>query len=119
LQTHSTAAPRNRQGSTACIRRARARIDDDPAARFTLSALAKEVGLSRYQLIRGFARELGLTPHAYIVQRRIQLARRLIHARQDLAEVALISGFCDQSHLTRCFVRQFGVPPSRYVSRAR
>jgi AraC-like DNA-binding protein len=44
----------------------------------TLSDLARSCGLSRFQVLRGFARSTGLTPHAYLVQRRIQLARRLI-----------------------------------------
>lgn len=118
MGAHSTLGPRSDQGPTACIRRVRNRIDDDPAAALTLVALAKEVGLSRYQLIRGFARELGLTPHEYILQRRIALARRLIRSGCALAEVATMAGFYDQSHLTRCFVRQFGVTPSRYASNA-
>ncbi len=115
LGIHSTTRPVRDEGSTACVRRARERIDADPAAPVTLIDLAKEAGLSRYQLIRAFARELGLTPHAYIVQRRIALAQRLIRAGRDLAEVATEAGFCDQSHLTRWFVRQFGVTPHHYA----
>lgn len=118
LHAHSTVGPRSEQGPTACIRRARSRIDADPAAQLTLVELATEAGISRYQLLRAFARELGLTPHAYILQRRIALARRLIRARYALAEAAAVAGFYDQSHLTRCFVRQFGVTPSRYASNA-
>ena len=118
LLAHSTAGRVNDAGPTACVRRARDRIDADPAAPVTLAELAAEAGLGRYQLLRGFARELGLTPHAYIVQRRVALARRLIRGRRALAEVALLAGFCDQSHLTRRFVRQFGVTPRRYASRA-
>jgi AraC-type DNA-binding domain-containing proteins len=115
LGAHSTARPDRGEGPTACIRRVRDRIDADPATPVTLIELAKEAGLSRYQLIRAFARELGLTPHAYILQRRIALAQRLIRAGCDLAEVASEAGFCDQSHLTRRFVRQFGVTPRRYA----
>jgi len=118
LHTHSTTGPISQKAPTACIRRARNRIDADPAAQLTLVELAKEVGLSRYQLLRGFARELGLTPHAYILQRRIALARRLIRAGYALADVAVVAGFYDQSHLTRCFARQFGVTPSRYACNA-
>jgi AraC-like DNA-binding protein len=119
LSVHSTTRPRKSAGPVACIRRARQRIDADPAAPVTLIELAKEAGLSRYQLIRAFARELGLPPHAYILQRRIALAQRLIRAGCDLAAVALAAGFCDQSHLTRWFVRQFGVTPRRYAVVAR
>jgi hypothetical protein len=68
---HSTAGVRSGDRATGCIRRARERSGADPAAPLTLGDLANEAGLSRYQLLRAFARELGLTPHAYILQRRI------------------------------------------------
>ena len=116
LRAHSTTVPIRSQRTTPCIRRARARIDDDPAARLTLGDLAHEAGVSRYQLLRGFARELGLTPHAYVLQRRIAMARRLIRAGNSLSEAALASGFCDQSHLNRIFLRQLGVTPGRYAA---
>jgi AraC-like DNA-binding protein len=123
LQRHAAARAAglpNDGAPTPCIRRARARIDADPAAPVTLAELAAEAGISRWQLLRAFARELGVTPHAYVVQRRVALARRLLRARQArraLAEVALLAGFCDQSHLTRCFVRHVGVTPRRYAAR--
>jgi AraC-like DNA-binding protein len=100
----------------ASTRRARERIEADPGARHSLAELAAEAGLSRYQLVRSFAREWHLTPHAYLLQRRIALARRLIRRGQPLAEVASAAGFFDQSHLSRCFSRQFGVSPRRYAA---
>jgi AraC-like DNA-binding protein len=117
LQVHSTGR-RYKLQPTPSVRRARDKIDGDPAAPLTLPELTRETGLSRYQLIRGFVREVGLPPHAYILQQRIALARRLIRARYELAEVAVMAGFYDQSHLNRCFVRQFGVTPSRYACRS-
>jgi AraC-like DNA-binding protein len=119
LGKHCTSVSRSARGTTAGIRRARERIDADPAAPVTLAALSSELGVSRYQLIRAFARELGLTPHAYIVQKRIALARRLIRGGRTLAEVAAAAGFYDQSHLTRCFVRQFGVTPALFSKTSR
>jgi len=115
LGVHSTRRRLERLPGTPDVRRARERIDADPAAAVTLRELAGEAGVSRYQLIRAFRRDTGLAPHAYIVQRRLALARRLIRAGQALADVALLAGFCDQSHLARCFARQFGVPPIRYA----
>jgi AraC-like DNA-binding protein len=100
------------------ILRTRERIDADPAAPLTLASLAAETATSRYQLLRAFARELGLTPHAYIVQQRLALARRLIRAGSTLVDAASAAGFSDQSHLTRVFARQFGVTPARYGCRA-
>jgi AraC-like DNA-binding protein len=97
------------------IRRARALIDDAPAVSVTLADLARESGLSRFQVLRGFARATGLTPHAYVMQRRIDLARSLIAGGIPLAEAAATSGFADQSHMTRQFVRNFGISPGVYA----
>ncbi|WFU07678.1 AraC family transcriptional regulator [Rhizobium sp. CB3090] len=103
----------------AAIIRARDLIDDDPAASITLADLAEASGLSRFQLLRGFAKATGLTPHAYLLQRRILRARRLIAGGMSLAEAAFASGFADQSHMTRIFVRNFGVSPRVYADTKR
>lgn len=95
---------------------ARQRIDDDPAAAATLAELAGLCGLSRFQLIRGFMRATGLTPHAYMIQRRIDLARRLIADGTALADAAADSGFADQSHMTRIFTGKYGVSPGAYAA---
>jgi AraC-like DNA-binding protein len=118
IDINCAAGPRYATKLTARIGRALDKIDADPSAPLTLAELANEVGISRYQLLRSFSRQLGQTPHAYILQQRMALARRLIRAGRTLAEVAILAGFCDQSHLTRFFVRQFGVTPARYASRA-
>jgi AraC-like DNA-binding protein len=97
------------------LRPARERMDDDPAATPTLSALAAEAGLSRYQFLRAFTRLTGLPPHAYLVQRRVQHARRLVCSGLALADAAVASGFADQSHMTRCFVRCFGLTPGAFA----
>ena len=94
------------------------RLDDAPEMPLTLANLARVSGVSRFQLLRGFAKEVGTTPHAYLVQRRVRLARRLLSAGRSPAEAALLSGFADQSHLTRAFKRQFGVTPARYQTAA-
>jgi AraC-like DNA-binding protein len=97
------------------ISRSKALIDDDPTAAVTLANLARESGMSRFQLLRGFAKATGLTPHAYLVQRRIHLARRLIAGGAPLAQAATDSGFADQSHMTRIFVRKYGITPGAYA----
>ena len=100
----------------AAIRRALQRIDDAPARHATLADLAREAGLGRFQVLRGIARATGLTPHAYLMQRRVDLARRLIAQGTPLAEAAAASGFADQSHMTRLFVRKYGVSPGAYAA---
>lgn len=100
----------------AAIGRARDLIDDDPAAPLTLAELADLCGLSHFQFLRAFTKATGLTPHAYLLQRRIQKARRLIAAGTSLAEAAFASGFADQSHMARLFVRNFGLSPGAYAA---
>jgi AraC-like DNA-binding protein len=95
----------------ATIRHAQELLDDNPTVPVTLAELARASGLSRFQVVRGFSRAFGLTPHAYLVQRRIDLARQLIARGAALSDVAAASGFADQSHMTRHFVRRFGFPP--------
>lgn len=102
--------------SLANIAAARARIDEDPAVAVSLAELARIAGLTRFQLLRAFARQTGLTPHAYQIQRRIHLARRLIARSVPLAEAAFAAGFADQSHMTRAFVRRYGLTPGAYAA---
>jgi len=106
-------------GIGSLIQRAKARIDDDPSEAVTLSGLAAEAGLSRFQFLRGFARDTGLPPHAYLIQRRISLACRLIAQGKPLVDAAMGAGFADQSHMTRAFVRAFGVTPAHYAAAVR
>jgi AraC-like DNA-binding protein len=94
---------------------AKARIDDDPGSPAPLGELAEIAGLGRFQLLRGFARATGLTPHAYLLQRRTELVRRLIARGETLAKAAAGAGFADQSHMTRCFVAIYGFSPGVYA----
>jgi AraC-like DNA-binding protein len=107
-----------RGGAPASIARAQQLIDDDPTRNVSLAELAALVGVSRFQLVRGFRRHLGATPHAYLVQRRVRLARRLLLTGVTPAACAVEAGFADQSHLTRAFVRQYGVTPARWRAAA-
>ncbi|MDW5316449.1 AraC family transcriptional regulator [Rhizobium sp. PL01] len=97
------------------INQAKALLDDDPAAATSLSDLAAASGLSRFQVVRGFSQATGMTPHAYLVQRRIGAVRRLIVKGASLADAAFASGFADQSHMTRAFVRAYGMTPGAYA----
>ena len=70
--------------------------------------------LSRYHLVRVFRETVGVPPHAYLRQVRIRRAKELLSLGQQPAEVALITGFTDQSHLTRWFKRLWGYTPGQY-----
>ncbi|MGM9481272.1 AraC family transcriptional regulator [Roseateles sp. NT4] len=109
--------PQERPALVAGVTAARERMDDAPDLTPTLQALAADAGLSRYQFLRAFTRLTGLPPHAYLLQRRVQHARGLVREGMALADVAAASGFADQSHMTRCFVRSFGLTPGSFVQR--
>jgi AraC-like DNA-binding protein len=90
------------------------RLDDAPEAPNSLAELAALSGMSRFQLLRSFTAAVGITPHAYLVQRRVRVAKQLLADGRSPAAAALQAGFADQSHLTRAFARQFGITPRRY-----
>ncbi|UQZ88641.1 XRE family transcriptional regulator [Deltaproteobacteria bacterium Smac51] len=70
---------------------------------------------SRFHFIRLFRRDTGLTPHQYLLRRRVKLARALLSDRLSIADVALETGFYDQSHLDRYFKKVVGLSPRDYI----
>jgi AraC-like DNA-binding protein len=113
LGRHGTALPRF-GGPVPCVRRALQRMASAPQQNVSLAELAALSGVSRFQLLRGFLRAVGSTPHAYLVQMRVRLARRLLAEGHTPSQAAALAGFADQIHMTRAFVRQLGVTPSQY-----
>jgi transcriptional regulator GlxA family with amidase domain len=79
-----------------------------------LAALATDLGLSRYQLLRAFRTTMGVPPYAWLAQHRVARARGLLESGLRPAEVAALVGFADQAHLTRWFRRVLGVTPAAY-----
>jgi AraC family transcriptional regulator len=77
--------------------------------------MAGLLGLSPYHFARMFRRAVGVPPHQYVLQRRVERAKGLLLAgRLGLSDVALAVGFSDQSHLTRVFRRAVGITPARF-----
>jgi AraC-like DNA-binding protein len=85
-------------------------LDDD----LGIDDLARAVGLSRFQVRRWFLAAYGLPPSAYLRQVRLREAKRRLAAGVAIAEVAVATGFADQSHLTRWFRRSYGITPGTY-----
>jgi|SRR5687767_12025020 AraC-like DNA-binding protein len=92
----------------------RERLADEALHPPTLAELAAMTSLSPYQVLRRFEKAYGLPPHAWLLRRRVERARMLIRDGAALSEAALRSGFADQSHMTRSFVRQYGFTPGRW-----
>lgn len=81
----------------------------------SLEQLANIVDLKPLRLLRVFRQAVGLPPHAYLVQIRIALAKKLLAKGMPIAQVAADTGFTDQSHLTKHFKRTVGVTPGQYA----
>lgn len=86
----------------------------------TLGRLAAMAGLSEYHFARMFRASVGLPPHAYVLARRLDRARRLLAGTdRPLAEIAAACGFTHPSHLTRHFRAAFGGPPGTWRAAVR
>ena len=107
------ALPSVRYGSTSILR-VRDYLDAHIGEEADLANLANLAGLSRSHFIRAFAKETGLTPHAYLLDRRFRAATRLLGLGGAPGDVAAACGFFDQSHLNRVFKARMGVTPGAY-----
>jgi AraC family transcriptional regulator len=81
-----------------------------------LDEIAAIAQLSPYHFLRSFKQRMGITPHQYILQCRIEKAKHLLqYSELNVAEIAARTGFCDQSHLTRSFRRMVGMTPKQFL----
>ncbi len=97
------------------VRLAREYLEDNLGRGVSLEELARLANLSPFHLARVFRDEVGLPPHAYQAQARVDRARSLLLRGWPAARVARETGFADQSHLSRRFKRLVGVTPGRYA----
>ncbi len=88
--------------------------DDAATGEVSLAALAAEIGVSEGHFMRLFKARFGIAPHQYVVKARLRRSRELLASELSLAEIAALTGFCDQSHFTRQFKREFAVTPSAW-----
>ncbi len=114
LVRHAAFQPAEPAPDSGRIARVRQVMRDRHAEGLSLDHLAAEAGLSRDHLIRAFRRETRMTPHAYLLNLRVQAARRRLQAGEAPAEVAAATGFCDQAHLTHAFKARLGIAPGAY-----
>jgi AraC-like DNA-binding protein len=104
-----------RHADRAMLARALAIIEERHAERLVLDDIALPLGLSEFQLIHLFRRTIGLTPHAVLVQRRLDSACRALKRGVPIAEAATRAGFYDQAALNKHFKRCFAMTPLQFV----
>ncbi|MFM0168803.1 AraC family transcriptional regulator [Paraburkholderia sediminicola] len=91
-------------------------IDENCTQSLKLEDICEAADLSASHLIRAFKQRYGMTPHAYLVNRRIQYSRAQLRRGRVIADVALDAGFADQAHLQRIFKRLVAATPGQYRS---
>ncbi|HEY0377288.1 MAG TPA: AraC family transcriptional regulator [Pyrinomonadaceae bacterium] len=89
------------------------------AENVSLSQLTSITNLSPFYLLRVFHNQVGFPPHEYQTQVRIARARKLLLEGKPISHVALETGFCDQSHLSRNFKRIVGMTPGQFSSQSK
>ena len=89
-------------------------LDQNPEQRLSLEQMSRAAGITPTQLIRAFKRYYGFTPHAYQVNRRIQLGQKALKQGEAIAQAALSAGFADQPHFQRVFKKLLQATPRQY-----
>lgn len=107
----SKALPRD---SNAKLRKAAEFISDNCTRSLTLEEICTAADLSASYLIRAFNKRYGMTPHAYLVNRRLQYGQAQLRRGRPIVDVALEAGFADQAHFQRAFKRFLAATPGQY-----
>ncbi|HJV24628.1 MAG TPA: AraC family transcriptional regulator [Aromatoleum sp.] len=119
LRPHARVAPVARddkaQRFTPVLDYMRAHLSD----RIRLEELAAVAGLSPFHFLRRFQAQHDVTPQQMLMALRLHAAKRFLAAGETPARVAAATGLADQAHLTRAFVRRYGVTPARYRRQVR
>ncbi|MCP3922259.1 MAG: AraC family transcriptional regulator [Desulfobacterales bacterium] len=89
-------------------------MNDKFDEKISVQELAKLVNCSTFHLIKYFKNKKGLTPHAYLIQIRLEKAKNMMNQGEKLSDIALNCGFSDQSHLSRNFKARYGITPKKY-----
>jgi AraC-like DNA-binding protein len=111
--------PRREAAASSEVDRACAFMTGHAAEKITPRDLEQASGLDRHTLARQFRARTGTSPHRFLIMRRLDLTRTLVAHGSSLAEAAAGSGFADQSHMHRHFVRAYGMTPGRWAALTR
>ena len=98
------------------IRAAKAYLDKNYARVPAIRELARAGDLSPRHFMRLFKEEIGMTPHCYLNQFRINKAKEMLGMGYSMLRIAYDLGFSDQSHFSKTFSKITGVSPARYLA---
>ncbi len=100
----------------AALTRAKELLSSCLNEKITLGDAADAAALSRHHFLRTFKGHFGISPHVYRTQQRLSEAKKLIIEGRPFSEIALETGFTDQSHFTNQFRKYTGATPSQYMA---
>lgn len=100
------------------LRRVTEFIEENLERDLTLTEIAEAIELSQYHFARAFKQTTGQTPIQFLMQRRVEAAKQLLIERDwPIAEIALRTGFKNQSHFTTLFRKTTALTPRAYRNR--
>ncbi len=105
----------NENNYTVSLEKIKNYIDEFYLKNITLKELSEISGLSKFYLIRKFEEIYGISPHKYINSQKVAYAKSILKKSTNIADVALESGFYDQSHFTKIFKEYSGITPLKYL----
>ncbi len=100
--------------NAAAVRMVREYLAEHFAEKVSLDRLSAVAFVSRYHLLRMFHKEMGMPPHAYQNQLRVDLGKKLLAQGFAISQAASEAGFADQSHFSRVFKQYTGATPFQY-----
>jgi AraC family transcriptional regulator len=124
LATHAGSSPTFQPTtgglSPRALRGAIERLRSDNNADVSLAALASDAGLSRFHFCRAFKESTGLSPHAWLRQRQLEQAVKMLRETDDsIASIAAALGYSSQTAFAAAFRRMTNDTPSNWRRRAR
>jgi AraC-like DNA-binding protein/mannose-6-phosphate isomerase-like protein (cupin superfamily) len=90
-------------------------LEENYTKTITLNDLSNLTGWSKFHLLRSFTKQKGISPYSYLETIRVNHAKKLLEQGVKPIEVSFLTGFSDQSHLTKFFKRQVGLTPKQYM----
>jgi AraC family transcriptional regulator len=81
----------------------------------SLATIAAHVGMSQYYFCRLFRQSMGIAPHQYLIQQRLERSKLLLqHKEYRIIDIAAECGFANPSHFARCFRKATGISPHQF-----
>lgn len=103
--------PRQRRAKLAQVK---SYMDENFKEQIRLDDLAQISGMTKFSLLRNFKADYKLSPHAYLINQRINYAKQLLLEGKTIASTAVTCGFFDQSHFVKTFRHYMGIAPIDY-----